>query len=553
MLRINPTWIVENDRMKRIKFFGSLLMTVAFLASFTVSGAAAKLTIKTKNGQVYTCVNTKEEYAQMVQYAIDNHLEHVNVCYQTDKQQWDSSYSNNVLNFTHYDTKTQFDDFKDYNTNTVCVTPTMMDSLTEDGSVQEHWGTIDLTFNDTKEELAKADVEIRQILSAVSSKSQAEQIRYAAEYICKKAQYGSQELPGGGYDSINGVYDVLNEVRTNTVCTSYAVTMMRFLDLMGLENVLLSNYQTVHVWNMVELDGQWYGIDCTFEDSNPGSYVLMGQDMLKSYDSSNFPTVATFAKTHKIAAKAYGKGTDGSKKTNFPQSNTPPSSKPSRSEQTSSQPTSSPVTSSQEGTASAPEQTAFQVNLTQTPVVPAEVFAQAVQDGKDLVLIGEKYRWKFSGVNLKSDTVGELNGTISFGDQVPQAERKQIQEAAGDRSVYPFAFAHHGTLPAPAEISIQLTEKYANNQVYVYYLNEENQPIEAATELVAQDGTLTFCTDHCSLWFISDQAIFMGGQSASSFPVWGWILVGAGVLLLSAGVGAVLLILKKRSVCHTTI
>ena len=299
-------------------------MTVAFLASFTVSGAAAKLTTKTKNGQVYTCVNTKEEYAQMVQYAIDNHLEHVNVCYQTDKQQWDSSYSNNVLNFTHYDTKTQFDDFKDYNTNTVCVTPTMMDSLTEDGSVQEHWGTIDLTFNDTKEELAKADVEIRQILSAVSSKSQAEQIRYAAEYICKKAQYGSQELPGGGYDSINGVYDVLNEVRTNTVCTSYAVTMMRFLDLMGLENVLLSNYQTVHVWNMVELDGQWYGIDCTFEDSNPGSYVLMGQDMLKSYDSSNFPTVATFAKTHKIAAKAYGKGTDGSKKTNLPQSKTQP-------------------------------------------------------------------------------------------------------------------------------------------------------------------------------------------------------------------------------------
>ena len=81
--------------------------------------------------------------------------------------------------------------------------------------------------------------------------------------------------------------------------------------------------------------------------------------------------------------------------------------------------------------------------------------------------------------------------------------------------------------------------------MYVYYLNEENQPIEAATELVAQDGTLTFCTDHCSLWFISDQAIFMGEQSASSFPVWGWILVGAGVLLLSAGVGAVLLILKN--------
>ena len=150
-----------------------------------------------------------------------------------------------MLNFTHYDTKTQFDDFKDYNTNTVCVTPMMMDSLTEDGSVQEHWGTIDLTFNDTKEELAKADVEIRQILSAVSSKSQAEQIRYAAEYICKKAQYGSQELPGGGYDSINGVYDVLNEVRTNTVCTSYAVTMMRFLDLMGLENVLRSEERRV--------------------------------------------------------------------------------------------------------------------------------------------------------------------------------------------------------------------------------------------------------------------------------------------------------------------
>lgn len=160
----------------------------------------------------------------------------------------------------------------------------------------------------------------------------------------------------------------------------------------------------------------------------------------------------------------------------------------------------------------------------------------------------ERDRWKFSGEDLNLDTLGELSGRISLGEQIPQTEREQIQKAAEDLSVYPFAFAHHGTLPGPAEISIQLPEKYANKQVHIYYLNEENLPIETAAEMVARDGTLTFSTDHCSLWFVSEQAVFGAEQSAFRFPAWGWILVGTGALLLIAGVGAVLWILKSGGV-----
>lgn len=63
---------------------------------------------------------------------------------------------------------------------------------------------------------------------------------------------------------------------------------------------------------------------------------------------------------------------------------------------------------------------------------------------------------------------------IRFHRQSASRSKKLLETAL----IYPFAFAHHGTLPAPAEISIQLTEKYANKQVYVYYLNEENSRLK---------------------------------------------------------------------------
>lgn len=550
--------------MKRII---SLLCTVLLLLPMLpLAGAAASLETKEKDGVVYTCVNTKAAYSEMVRRAIESHEEHVNVYYVPEEAEWDESFSNNGLNFTHYNTQTQFDDFLDYCADSVCITASPKNIYDANGDLagttREYWGTIDITYLDTKEELAKADAEIRRVLSGISSKSTVEQLRYVVDFICEKAQAGFQKLPDGGYDRINGAYDVLSGVRTNTVCTSFAVTMMRFLELMGLENVLLSNKESVHVWNMVELDGQWYGIDCTFEDENPGGYFLMGYDRLKGYDTAQSTPVAAFAKNHKVASVTYGASGQGTTASR-PAQTAPTADKaptkapttripaPGQSSPAASGSTAAPTDTAGSSATAAPEGSQ-RVDITAQAAVEAEVFLQAAQNGQDLSLEGDGYRWLFAGEDLRGVRLdAPFEAGITRGEEVPQAQREQIELAAGGAEVYPFAFAYHGKLPAQAEVCIQVADQYAGKPVYIYYLDEENQPVQAATGTVTADALLTFSTDHCSLWFISEQAVAAAADNADSaagLPVWGWVLIGAGaaVILAAAGTVVALVILKKR-------
>lgn len=551
--------------MKRIAcLLCAVLLLLPLFGGF--GAAAASLETKEKDGIVYTCVNTKAAYSEMVRRAIESHEEHVNVYYVPEETEWDESFSNDGRNFTHYNTQTQFDDFLDYCADSVCITasPENIYDANGDfaGTTREYWGTIDITYIDTKEELAKADAEIRRVLSGISSKSTVEQLRYVVDYICDKAQAGVQKLPDGGYDRINGAYDVLSGVRTNTVCTSFAVTMMRFLELMGLENVLLSNKESVHVWNMVELDGQWYGIDCTFEDEDPGGYFLMGYDRLKSYDTEQSTPVAIFARNHKVASVMYGTSVPGTTASRPAQSTSKTNKAPTKAPTTripapgQSEPTVSGSTAEPTNTAGSSATAASdepqRVDITAQAAVEAEVFLQAAQNGQDLSLEGDGYRWLFAGEDLRGVQLdAPFEAAITRGEEVPQAQREQIEQAAGGAEVYPFAFAYHGKLPAQAEVCIRVADQYAGKPVYIYYLDEENRPVQAAVGTVTADALLTFSTDHCSLWFISEQAVAAAADNADNaagMPVWGWVLIGAGaaVVLAAAGTVAALVILKKR-------
>lgn len=523
-----------------------LLCAVMLLVPFARPGSAEELTTRTKDGITYTCVNSKAAYYETVRRAIDHHEEQVYVYYESDKREWDDSYSNDGTNFTHYNTQTQFDDFSDYNADSVCVTITSMNTVGEGGSSQECWGTIDVTYIDTKDELAKADKEIRSILSGISSKNTADQLRWAADYVCQKAQYGSQELPGGGYDRINGVFDVLSGIRTNTVCTSYALTMMRFMDIMEVNNVLLSNPETVHVWNMVELDGKWYGIDCTFEDGTPGSYVLMGYDRLKQYDSANYSPVETFAKNHNIASTGYKAVAEEPVATKRPTS--PQATGTAKTETDMTKPDAGTTTSAvapTSGTSVVPSER--RVDIAADSRIKPEIFAQAAEDGVDLVLEGDGYRWLFTEEALRGvRSSQDFDAAIRCGEKLDPAQRGKIEQAAGQEDIYPFAFSHHGELPAAAEIRIRVADQYAGKQVYVYYLDEDNQPQQAAVATVTEDAFLTFSTDHCSLWFVSEQMVVPQTQSGS--PVWIWILCGVGAAAVLAGAAVVMIILLKRRV-----
>ena len=198
-------------------------------------------------------------------------MDQLPICFDEDKRDWDDAYGSNVVNFLDYYTKGFF-----HLSPIQCQHRDCIWKQRESGT---GFGALELSYIDTPDELKKADDKIESIVSGISSKSTYDKLLYIAEYVCQQTEYGFKQLPDGGYDAINGVYDVLSGIRTNTVCTSYALTFQRFMEKAGINSYILAN-GGVHAWNIIELDGTWYGVDCTFGDlgnSFDRKYFLMGK------------------------------------------------------------------------------------------------------------------------------------------------------------------------------------------------------------------------------------------------------------------------------------
>lgn len=540
---------------RRVSAFGLALLLCALCAI-----PVAALESKVIDGKTYTCVNTKADYTAVVNTMLKNHENFSNVYYIEGKEEWDSAFSNDGRNFTGHGKRFYYSSYAEYNPDSVSITAHRHAIYDEQncfqGFTEESYGYIEIRYADDKDELAKADAKIKSILSGIASKTDVEKIRYIANYICNTTQYGSQKLEDGGYDQINGVYDVLHGIRTNTVCTSYALTFQRFMELAGIKSCLLSNIG--HVWNMVYLDGLWYGVDVTGMDDKEkinNNYLLMGYDKLKGFDLEKNTPVAEFKKTNRIAPTQYGAGTTGKKPastTSVAAGTTTTGGKKPAGTTTSAVAQPGESTTVTEGATSTTttlpvedEVTVESIDLSEETLVDTTVFENAAQNGTTLSMEGEAYSWRFDGKKLDTDKLSaDFDATVTVGDAVPQEQTAQITKAAGNTPVYPFTFAHHGELPGEAEVSITVDTQYVGKQMYIYYLNEEGIPVEVGREEVSGDARLSFTTDHCSLWFLSEERIENSIVEENAPPVL-WIVLAA-VLVVAVGVGIFLLIKAKR-------
>lgn len=76
-------------------------------------------------------------------------------------------------------------------------------------------------------------------------------------------------------DEVYSAYGAL--VNGDAVCQGYALAFKLLLDEMGINTVITSSDPMNHAWNLVELDGEWYHVDVTWDDPTPdrpngGSY-----------------------------------------------------------------------------------------------------------------------------------------------------------------------------------------------------------------------------------------------------------------------------------------
>ncbi len=74
----------------------------------------------------------------------------------------------------------------------------------------------------------------------------------------------------------NTGYDLL--VNGSTVCLGYAQAYQDLLSRVGIPSIIVTSEPMEHAWNLVELDGQWYHVDVTWDDPTPDSYGYVNHE-----------------------------------------------------------------------------------------------------------------------------------------------------------------------------------------------------------------------------------------------------------------------------------
>ena len=540
----------------------ALLLVTVLLLSAGISVAAAGLNIPTTQyeGKTYYDLRGKDDYFKAARYGIENRLTAVPV--RIVYSRFPDYESNNiwycsVSNFD-YTQENLYYSYYEYSTSTVCMTGYFHDF--ENG---QEYGDIEIDYIDSADELKKADKLLDAELAKVASYTKADKIKYIAEYICKNVKSSVQQMPGGGYDTINGVYDLMTGVRTNVVCSSYAFLFQRFVERAGYKSYIATGNN--HAWNVVELDGKWYGVDCTYGDegsSMNSKYLLMGMDKLKGYIDAKGNVFAELEREKgcSFAATAYGVKATTPTTTTLPGKITTGSTgnvRTSRGEQTVSSSNAVAVTTNTAATDTAssdiPEsdvpasnttvqQPVLTVDITENAEVALEMFDSIAQDGGKLVLQSKSYQWRFDGSKLAAyDSAATLNTGIRLGNEVAQEDISTLEKLSEGGSYFPFSFEHHGALPGEAEICIRVDDTFTGKTVDIYSVDDAGNAVLEGTGKVTADGELTFTTSHCSLWFIKE-------STARGISLGTILLIVAGCLagLAAAGIGVYYLVIRRK-------
>ena len=163
---------------------------------------------------------------------------------------------------------------------------------------ETYYYTINLQFNyyDTAEQEKKVDAVVNNFVSKfdTNSLSDYEIIKEIHDFICSKTTYdnaAARSIDGREYAA--SAYGAL--VKGRCVCQGYAVAFYRLCKELGYNARFVSSAQDegCHAWNIVQLDGKYYFVDTTWDDTNidknlpysPYQYFLVDYETSRESDS----------------------------------------------------------------------------------------------------------------------------------------------------------------------------------------------------------------------------------------------------------------------------
>ena len=149
--------------------------------------------------------------------------------------------------------------------------------------------TISIRYLCTKEQEDYVDRELKKATSSIinDNMSDYDKVNAINRYIIDRYEYD--------YDLKSlSVYSALTT--SETVCQGYSMTAYKMFNYAGIKNRIIVGTArgTSHSWNLVKIDGKWYHIDITNNDSgNIYKYFLVSDQFLINnnykWDSKMYP------------------------------------------------------------------------------------------------------------------------------------------------------------------------------------------------------------------------------------------------------------------------
>ena len=125
----------------------------------------------------------------------------------------------------------------------------------------------------TAQDVAVMQVKLDQLADQANTLCQTdlEKVFYVHEWLVQNIAYDREHLS----DDVQDDHNLRGALLEGTaVCDGYAKTYALTLRKLGITGVLVTSKDIGHAWNMVELDGNWYQVDCTWDDPVDGSDQL---------------------------------------------------------------------------------------------------------------------------------------------------------------------------------------------------------------------------------------------------------------------------------------
>ncbi len=182
---------------------------------------------------------------------------------------------------------------------------------------------------DTPEKIESAIAQYESKLGSIVAAAKAsggvkEQIEYVNQYICDNTVYSfgnevkdgkNVETPAAAY--ISTAYGSL--VNGKAICGGYSMGFKAVMDRLGIPCVCVQGYSIhddgtseAHMWNVVQLEGMWYNVDVTWNDTTGDNdkWLLLGSKNFDYAHSEDRVISSSGFELEYPAAKPYDYGND---------------------------------------------------------------------------------------------------------------------------------------------------------------------------------------------------------------------------------------------------